>query len=119
MPLSRWAIADVVSYANMNIAQVGMVFIRVSGISFCVESMLVLTYLPTDLIALTSKLPANRMSIYEFDAWMTVIRFLLYAGMGVIFLIFAKPLAKLLTRSLESSQAEQEQSGIWPPPPSV
>lgn len=99
----------------MNTLAIAVVLIRLFGFSFCLEGLMVLTYLPTNLFAVG--LHSSITALREFDAVMQVIRSLLYWAVGLIMISLAKRLARLFTRGLPVSPDEPHSPSVWPPPP--
>ena len=101
----------------MNIFQIAVFFVRLTGFSFFVDATINLTYLPESLAAAGNAKGAF-VDLHEFDAFMILVRVILLTLVGVVFLVFSKPLSKLFTRGLSILAAEQPTNeNTWPPAP--
>ena len=101
----------------MNLFQIAVFFIRLTGFSFLVDATINLTYLPESLAAAGSAKGAF-VDLHEFDAVMIVFRVILLALVGLVFLVFSKPLSKMFTRNLNNARAEPPaDENSWPPAP--
>jgi len=101
----------------MNLFSIAVFFLRLTGFSFLVDGTINLTYLPESLAAAGSAKGAF-VDLHEFDAVMIVVRVMLLTLVGLVFLVFSRPLSKLFTRGLSSVSAEQPANeNTWPPAP--
>lgn len=101
----------------MNISQIAVFFIRMAGFTFFVDATINLTYLP-EALAAAGNAKGAFVDLHEFDALMILIRVILLTLVGLVFLVFSKPLSKLFTRGLSNLAAEQsDNESTWPPAP--
>ncbi len=101
----------------MNIMQVAVLLIRLSSLSWFIEAGIVLTYLPNDLYGVRS-LPAGYYANQrELEVVMKLIRSFIYGALGMVFNIYAFPMAKRFTRGLEGLQPQSQAEDTWPPAP--
>ncbi len=101
----------------MNFLQIAVFFIRLAGFSFFVDATINLTYLP-EALAAAGNAKGAFVDLHEFDALMILVRVILLTLVGLVFLVFSKPLSKLFTRGLSSLAADPPTNeGTWPPAP--
>jgi len=101
----------------MNIFQIAVFFIRLTGFSFLMDATINLTYLPESLAA-AGNAKGGFVDLHEFEAFMILVRVTILTLVGLVFLVFSKPLSKLFTRGLSSLITEQTTNeNTWPPAP--
>jgi hypothetical protein len=84
----------------MTITQVAILLMRLFGVYLFFDVMLVLTELPTEIFAIQKSQIDYITTEHEFVLAMSLVRLFIYAGAGICFLFFARPLAKLFTKDL-------------------
>ena len=85
----------------ITLTQVAAVLIRLFAIWWFVDAVLVILTLPNEFLGLLSFPSGFGGSQREMALAMQLIRLLIYLGLGTTFLLFTRPLAKLLAKGLE------------------
>ncbi len=85
----------------MQIAKIAVLLMRLFGIYLFFDVMLVLTELPTEIYNIHKSEIDYITSEHEFILVMSLVRLFIYAGAGICFLFFARPLARLFTKDLD------------------
>ena len=84
----------------MTITQIAVLLMRLFGVYLFFDVMIVLTELPTEIFNMCETQVDYMKGEYKFVIVMSLVRLFIYAGAGIGFLIFARPLAKLFTKDL-------------------
>jgi hypothetical protein len=86
---------------NMTIEQVAAVMLRIAGIGWFIEVLVAMTLLPGEILGMLSQtgyLATQR----ELAFAVVLLRIFLYFALGMAFVFFSRPLAKLITKGLMS-----------------
>jgi hypothetical protein len=86
----------------MTLRQVAALLIRLISIYYFIAAVVVLTEIPVVLSEALHSTVDYIASDHWFAALMLIVRLFIYAGVGICFLIFARPLAGLFTKDLQS-----------------
>jgi hypothetical protein len=82
--------------------QTAILLMRILSIAFITDVIEVLTELPADIYGVFSAQSNYAVSQRELALVMALIRLFFYVSIATGFLFFARPLAKLFTKGLES-----------------
>lgn len=88
----------------MTPTKVAVIFLRISGIGWLINVIITLTSLPGDLLGMVTQTGYLSMQ-RELALMMLLVRICLYSTAATAFLLFTKPLAKLLTKGLDNDEA--------------
>jgi hypothetical protein len=88
----------------MTPTKVAVIFLRISGIGWLINVIIALTSLPGDLLGMVTQTGYLSMQ-RELALMMLLVRICLYSTAAIAFLLFTKPLAKLLTKGLDNDEA--------------
>jgi len=86
----------------MTIMQMAVLLMRLFGVYLFFDVVIVLTELPVLIFGILNSRFDNMTSERILTLIMVFVRLFVYAGAGVTFLVFARPLAKLFTKGLEN-----------------
>ena len=86
---------------NVTLEQVAAVFLRIFAVGWLWDVPVALTNLPGDIFGMIALQPGYLLSQRELGLAMLLVRIGLYLILGVGFLFFARPLAKLFTKGLQ------------------
>ena len=81
--------------------QVATLLIRYGCIWAFVDALVLLVELPADIYGILNAQSAYLVAQREIALAMLFARFFIYAGTGTVFLIFTRPIAKLLTKGFD------------------
>jgi hypothetical protein len=84
----------------MTITQVAILLMRLFGVYLFFDVMIVLTELPSEIYNMSQTQVDYMRPEYELVIAMSLVRLFIYVVLGVCFLFFARPLAKLFTKDL-------------------
>jgi len=85
----------------ITLTQVAAVLIRIFCIWWFVDAVLVMLTLPNEFLGMLSIRSGYFSSQQEIALAMQLLRLFIYLSLGTAFLVFTRPLAKLLTKGLE------------------
>lgn len=100
----------------MNIMQIAVLLIRLASLSWFLDGLLLVTYLPTDLLAIGHFQSGYFAAQHGLEIVLKLLRILLEVSIGSYFLICTESLARWATKGLER-YSSQPQVGVWPPAP--
>jgi hypothetical protein len=82
--------------------QVAVLLLRFFSVYLFIDVMVVLTELPPNIYGIF-KSPSDYITTQRaLVLGLELVRLFIYAGIGIAFLVFTRPLAKLFTKGLES-----------------
>jgi hypothetical protein len=84
----------------MTIEQVAAILLRISSVGWFVEVLVAMTGLPGDILGVVVLQPGYLANQRELALVMVLLRICLYLGIGIAFLFFSRPLAKLAAKGL-------------------
>ena len=85
----------------MNIMQVAVVLIRLSGIIWFVEAVLVFSSFPSDIWQVIQPHAQYYATLYIINTVERAFRVLLYVGLGSVYWLYTIPLARYVTKGVE------------------
>jgi hypothetical protein len=86
----------------MTLIQVAALLMRLFSVYLFFNAAVLLTTLPTEIFNIHTSQVAYIRSEHEFLFAMSLVRLFIYAVGGVCFLVFARPLANLFTKGLDT-----------------
>ena len=97
-----FSLGHLTTFTFMTLKQVGVLLCRLVSIYYFIAATLVLMDIPVIISEAFHSPNEDVASDHEFAAWMLAVRALIYLCAGISFLFFARPLARLFTKGLES-----------------
>lgn len=85
----------------MQITQIAVLLMRLFGVYLFFDVMLVLTELPSSIYNMSKTQVDYMKPAYELVIAMELVRLFIYLVMGICFLVFARPLARLFTKGFD------------------
>jgi hypothetical protein len=86
----------------MQITPIAVVLMRLFGVFLFLNVMIVLTELPTQIYTIFQTHVDYMKPVYALAAAMMCVRLFIYTVLGICLLVFARRLAGLFTRGLDS-----------------
>jgi len=81
--------------------QTAVLLLRIFSVYFFIDVMVVLTELPPNIYGILNAQSDYLVTQRELALGLELIRLFVYAGTGISFLVFSRPLAKLFTKGLD------------------
>jgi hypothetical protein len=85
----------------MKLIQVATLLIRYGCIWAFVDAAITLVELPADIYGIFNAQSDYLVAQREIALVMLLARFFIYAGTGIVFLVFARPIARFLTKGFD------------------
>jgi hypothetical protein len=82
--------------------QVAVLLLRFFSVYLFIDVMVVLTELPPNIYGIFNAQSDYLVTQREIALGLELVRLFVYAGTGIAFLVFSRPLAKLFTKGLEN-----------------
>lgn len=86
----------------MQITAIAVVLMRLFGVYLFLDVMIVLTELPSQFYTMFQTHVDYLKPVYGLAIAMLFVRLFIYLVLGICFLVFARPIARLFTRGLDS-----------------
>lgn len=101
----------------MNIMQVAVVLIRLSALGWFIDIPLAFLSLPSDFYGIKNQTNSYLVTQREIGVVLVLVRALIYGVLGMVFSLYAVPIARVVTKGLESLQTPIHPQDSWPPAP--
>jgi hypothetical protein len=85
----------------MTLAQIAALLFRVFGVYLFFDAAVVITTLPSEIYNIHTSQVDYIVSEHEFLLAMSLVRLFIYSVGGICFIVFARPLGKLVAKGLD------------------